>query len=167
MTRYLLKAAAALVAVAFVANSAYAQQSANTTGDANAELVRELSVAQDVALNFGQISLPASNAAGVVTISPAGAASGDFTPVGSVAAGAFTIDGPDGAVASITLPTGSITLNGPAGATMPVDTFASSDPSVTLTSGTGTFTVGGTLNVGPSQEVGSYTGTYNVQVDIP
>jgi len=167
MPRYLLKSAAALVAVAFMAVSAHAQQSANTTGDASAELVRELSVAQDAALNFGQISLPAANAAGTVTISAAGATSGDFTPVGSVVAGAFTVDGPDGAVATVTLPSSSINLNGPSGAIMSVDAFTSSDPSVTLTSGTGSFTVGATLNVGPSQALGAYSGTYNVQVDIP
>ncbi|WP_281301004.1 MULTISPECIES: DUF4402 domain-containing protein [unclassified Iodidimonas] len=164
--KFLTKLSAAAFAFALGISCASAQQVANTTGDANAEIVRALSVTQDVALDFSTIALPVGNTAGTVVLATDGTTSGTFTPTGTPVAGAFTIDGPAAAVATITLPATGVNLTSGAN-TMVLDTFTSSAPTVTLTGGTGTFTVGGTLNIGASQALGAYTGTYAVQVDIP
>ncbi len=69
--------------------------------------------------------------------------------------------GASGATYSVTIPA-TVSLTGPGSAM----TVTLTDPGAgTLTGGTDTFNVGGTLAVGASQTAGSYSGTYTVSVN--
>jgi hypothetical protein len=112
---------------------------------------------------FGNISPTGS--AGTVVMS----ATGTRTPTnvtlasGTFSAASFTATGTGSQTFTIT-PDSSATLSDGASHTMSVDTFLTSAGAGTLSSGTQTFTLGGTLHVGASQVAGSYTGTFNVTV---
>ncbi|MDO8373967.1 MAG: DUF4402 domain-containing protein [Pseudomonadota bacterium] len=129
------------------------------------------------ALAFGSFSAGAS--AGTVTISAAGArgsGGGVFLiSSGSGAAASFTVTGTPGATYSITLPDNgvvSMALAGNPGTTMAVNNFVSNPVATSgstglLTGGTQILTVGATLSVGSNQASGSYSGSFNVTVNIP
>ncbi len=142
---------------------------ASDTGTANAKIIAPITIAAILTLEFGQIVTGAS--ASVVRVTPAGArslVSGDATLAGGTfRAATFNITGEPSTTYAITLPGGSATLTGTPSGTMTVDTLVSS-PSATGTlsgGGTETISVGADLNVGASQAVGSYTGTFAVTVD--
>jgi len=142
--------------------SGQAQAANSVSAGASVEIAAPIAVTQDTALAFGNIG--PSAAAGTVIVSLAGAQSvtGGVTALGgTVAAGAFTVTGASGATYSVTIP-GTVSLTGP-GTAMEVTL---TDPgSGTLTGGTDTFNVGGSLAVGANQTAGSYSGTYTVSVN--
>jgi len=150
----------AVMAAALYAGQAQAANS--VTAGASVEIAAPVSIVQDTALAFGNVG--PSAASGTVTVSIAGAKSvtGGVSDLGgSPAAGAFTVTGASGATYSVTIP-GTVSLTGP-GTAMEVTL---TDPgSGTLTGGTDTFNVGGTLAVGANQTAGSYSGTYTVSVN--
>ena len=145
----------------------HAAMAAEATGQASAVVVTPISVSETASLSFGNIAPSAT--AGEVTVSTAGARSvtGGVSELGgTVAAGAFTVDGSGSATYGITLPAnGVVTLTGP-GTAMAVKDFGHSlSGTPTLSGGTGSFTVGATLEVGASQAEGTYNGTYTVSVN--
>ena len=149
----------AVMAAALYAGQAQAANS--VSAGATVEIAAPIAVTQDTALAFGNIGPSAS--AGTVTISLAGAQSvtGGVTALGgTVAAGEFTVTGASGATYSVTID-GSVTLSGPGTMTATL----TNDGGGSLTGGTDTFNVGGTLSVGANQAAGSYTGTYSVAVN--
>lgn len=160
----------AIAILGFTATS-FSQNTASVTNSAAAATIHKpISLANTTALNFGGIV--SSAAGGTVVLAAATGvrtATGVTIPEGlkgTVAAGLFTVSGQNSAVYSITIPTAPITITGPGSKTMTVSTFTATKASGTIdaTSGTDTFSVGATLNVGVNQDAGLYTGIYVVTV---
>lgn len=150
----------AAVAAMLVAGHAQAADSVNA--GASVEIAAPVSITQDTALAFGAIG--PSLVAGTVTVALGGAQSvtgGVSALGGTVAAGAFSVTGASGATYGVTVPA-SVSLTGPGA---PMLATLTHDGGGTLTGGTDSFNVGGTLAVGVSQTAGSYTGTYTVSVN--
>jgi len=104
-----------------------------------------------------------------VVVSSAGSrsvGSGDAALLGgTTTAASFTASGSGSQTYTITLPGSASTLSDGAAHTMTVDSVSSSVGGTgTLTAGTQTFTVGGTLHVGANQVAGAYTGSFSVTV---
>jgi hypothetical protein len=162
MTIYMKKVTVlgAVMAAALYAGQARAANS--VSAGASVEIAAPISITQTTALAFGNIG--PSVDAGTVTISLAGAQSvtGGVTALGgTVAAGAFSVTGASGATYSVTVP-GTVSLTGPGTA---MTATLTNDGGGSLTGGTDTFNIGGTLSIGASQAAGSYSGTYTVSVN--
>jgi hypothetical protein len=140
--------------------------SAQTCGVASS-----IAIAKTADLDFGTLGTTAS--AGTAVIDPA---TGGRTVTGGVIglSGSFSAAGFNVLLCgtagpkrfSVTLPSGTVTLNGSAGGTMTVDTFTQ-NPANPINASTSTptpFTVGATLHVGANQTNGTYTGTFSVTV---
>lgn len=160
----------ALATVGFASNASAATGSAT----ASAEILSNLQItSNNTVLNFGTILAPTTLAANApVTVSTAGVRNCDalLTCSGTTAAPTFTVTGFAGQSVSVTFPASSVQLDrGAALGTMErymtVDTLTRSAATVNLVGGTGTFTIGGTLNVRPNQAPGVYTGSVQVQVE--
>ena len=149
-----------------------------TGNTAGATLVTALTITNTTPLNFGVIAIPAT--AGSVTLSTAGLR----TPTGCtiVASGTqktvakFDLTGTAGATYSFTLPSSITVTKVSSTETMTIDNFVvnvdaagevayGSIGTCTLTSGASSVLVGGKLNIGASQVLGVYAGTYTVIVD--
>lgn len=157
----------AIVLFAFSATT-FAQVSATAT--ASATIITPLTITWASDMNFGNLYVSPTTG-GTVVLTPAGArsvTSGVSLPVvpGTVTSASFTVSGLADATYSITLPAGVATLAGP-GLPMTVDTWTSSPtPTGTLTGGTETLTVGGTLHVAAAQAIGSYiSGNFTITVN--
>ena len=166
ITRFALTTVAALT---LVSTASAAQNSAQTSATAKANIISPITLTKVVGadLNFGDV-VPGGTAGTVVVDSAAARTSTGGVSLGNgaaVAAAAFTVGGANNATYTITLPGAPITVTSGAN-TMTVTGFTSS-PAATGTlsaTGTGALTVGGTLNVGINQAVGAYSGTFNVTV---
>lgn len=142
---------------------------ASDDGTATATIVIPITITATQDLAFGKIN---ANGGGTVVIATDGSRSvggGDVALVttGSVETQAqFTVTGVDGATYAITLPGAPIDIENANNETMSVGTFTS-DPNGTgtLTGGTETLNVGGTLTVGAAQDPGDYTGDFTVTVE--
>lgn len=156
-----------VVLIALTINS-FAQVSA--TASTSATVITPIAISKTVDMNFGSIAV-SPTIAGTVVLAPAGTRtkSGGVTlpaVTGTVTAAAFNVTGLGTSTYSITLPS-TITLNGPASATMTVNAFASTPSGTgTLTAGAQTVQVGGTLNVGAAQAAGTYTNTTDLTVTV-
>lgn len=133
-----------------------------TQGTATAEIVAPIAITHDsgASLNFGTV---ASGDAGTVVVSQAGALGGGSTATtltgSTYSADSFTVTGDAGRSFSITTTGGNVTSG--------TDTMAfttDAPASGTLTGGTASFSVGGTLTVGANQAAGSYSGSYDATV---
>ena len=154
------------------ASGAFAQTSANTTASANANIIPAISIARVTDLNFGDILQPAG-AGGTLALTAAAPTVpnplGVTTAGGTVNAAEFTVMGAGTRSFSVTLPVSiNITANGGANS-MVVDNFTSSCGPCTFGGATATMEslplyVGATLNVGNTQALGAYTGTFAVTV---
>lgn len=159
---------AGLFLMSFAAQNLNAQTSATDASATSAHIVKPITLTNNVPLYFGKI-VPTS-AAGTVEVTPAGArtfAGGALVfqndPT-SFTAAEFTVTGENNAGYSIVLPAdGAVTLTG-AGTPMPLDDFSTNASGTLNASGTETFQVGATLNVGVNQTPGTYTGSFNVTV---
>lgn len=153
--------------IAIAAMGAFAPAYAATgTGNASVEILQAITVTENTALNFGQVTPSAS--AGTVAVDEASArnCSGGATCVGTgtAAAGAFSITGTSGANVQISLPA-SASLTGPGTAMTATLSSTSTSGAVTLTGGSANFNVAGSLAIGANQVAGSYAGTYTVTVN--
>lgn len=140
---------------------------ADVTGTATANVLAPLAISQATQMNFGDVAGDTTSAT-TVLLTTAGATSsvdGAYTG-GAPAAGAFNVTGGNNLAYNITLPAAAVTLTSGAN-TMTVDTFTdSASGSSTLNgSGTDSFTVGATLNLGAAQAAGVYNGSYTVTVE--
>ena len=165
ISRFALTTLAALTLVSTV-NAAGTQNSATTSASAKANIITQISILKTVDLNFGDV-VP-SAAAGTVVVDPTGARTSTLgVSLGNatgVAAAAFTVGGAPSATYTISLPTTPVTINSGANS-MTVTNFTSNPSGTgTLSAGTQTLNVGGTLNVGINQATGAYAGPFNVTV---
>ena len=147
-------------------------QAASTTADATATIITPISIAKVNDLRFGTFAVGGS--LGTVVIATGGgrsATGGVVLPAGSAAGGAasFTVTGEADATYTVTLPAGAATITKGGGVNMTVDTWTSNPGTGvgagTLTLGTETLLVGGTLNAAASQASGVYTGSFSVAVE--
>ena len=165
-------AALAVATVGIASNASAATGSAQAT----AEILSNLTVtasATDGVLNFGSITANGLTATSTVVVSPADALTcgTNLTCTGTAAAPTFNVTGFAGQTVAVSFPTSTATLNRAGGALgtmniqMQVSSFTTSANTVTLTGGVGSFSIGGTLTVNPTQAPGVYTGAVNVQVE--
>jgi hypothetical protein len=181
-----IRAFCAVLTLAFftLTGTAATAQVATAQGSATAAVVTPLTLVKVEDLNFGRIA--AQPTAGTVTV---GVNGGGCTTTGAVVhQGAcqyaeFAGMGVRRMRVRIQIPT-SVTITGPGGATMLVDTMTlGTQPDLTFMGGNGnglgngnrryeinsptgifTFRVGGRLNVGANQAPGVYNGTFPVTV---
>ena len=139
-------------------------QAANTvTTSASVEIAAPIAITQDAALAFG--NLGPSGTSGTATVAP-GASSvsvtGGVTELGgTVTSAAYTVTGASGADYSVSIPSDISLTSGGNSMTLTL----SENSSGTLTGGTDTFSVGGSLAIGANQAAGSYAGTFGVTVN--
>ena len=150
-----------------VAQAADPGTAASANGTIATTVIAPLQMSHDsgAVLSFGTII---ANGGGMITVSVANAkttvGAANFFQNSATSVDSFTVTGDKSRTFSITMPT-SVTLNGPSGATMLVSGLNGPPASATLSAtGTYTFKVAGTLNVGNGQAAGAYTGTYTVNV---
>jgi len=166
MKTHLAKLLFFLLAIPFVNSFS---QTENT--DAYANIVNPITIAETRSLHFGTMSV--STSAGTCVLAPAGTRTQTggvtltgFTPTATSAA--YTVTGAANTAYTISMSPATVTVTRSGGAqTMTISTFTSSKAGNAGTlSGTGTdsFTVGATLNVGASQVAGLYQGNFNVTV---
>lgn len=156
-----------LVAVASVAalmtSPAFA---ADANSNAGADIIAPLQVANTAPLYFGTIA-PSTTASDTVIVAHGGGktcGSNLTCLTNDHTAAAFTVTGEADQSYTITLPS-SVDITNGSGGTMTVNGFGGSKASGTLTAGTDSFTVGGTLTVAANQASGEYNGTFAVTVE--
>lgn len=160
-TRNILMAAALVAVVAAPASVKAASDSAT----ASATIAAAVTVTKQTDLEFGLISPTA--VAGTVTVSDAGARSGDVNVEllsgASPSQASFLVSGAANQSISVTIPT-SAALTGPG--TDMTATLSQTEAGTQTLDGSGNFTVdvGADLAVGASQTAGSYSGSFNVTV---
>ena len=161
------KIAIAAIIIAATSTSAFAQTSSTANGVAQAVVVGPLQLyhVANAALNFGSFT---ASTGGTVVVNPtSGAASfsGPTSVTGvTPTADGFTVSGDPNRSFSIT--TGNGTIKDAANDSMAFTTaLPAGVTSGTLSgSGTGAFTVGGTLTVASAQPTGAYSGNYPVTI---
>ena len=158
--------ATAVMVLACGADAAFAQ--ATATSSANASIVTAIGLSNTVALDFGDVVAGATAGTGVVGSAGARSNTGGATlgNASGAAAASFNVTGAANATYAITLPSSTtVSTGGTTPVTMTVNTFTKSVTTGTLSaSGTGSFKVGATLQVGASQALGAYTGSFTVTV---
>ena len=177
-------AAAVLLAVA-VPHPAMAQDS--SVAVTNAEILSPIAMGNEADMDFGDIT-PSVSTGGTVVMSPSASAtctpSAGLLRVGTCRAAEFRGDAYWLFLLRITRPAGDqITLVGPGGATMLLDTFTFGQGSglTTFANGNGppdqqryrvisfngefTFYIGGTLHVAANQQPGVYNGTFEITMN--
>lgn len=171
----------ALLAVASFANKANAQTSANTNTTAGAVLITAMTLTQTAPLHFGSNVLTTSAGGTVVLPSNStartytgGVATSPATPTATNAA--YNVTGTALETYALTLPATTTVTHTSVGAgivTMDITDMkarfngagADAVTSTLSTSGTDSFTLGGTLTVKANQVGGIYAGTFNVSID--
>lgn len=155
---------AGIAAASMFATAAHAQASATASTTASVEIADPITITKDSDLSFGTV-VP-SAAAGTVVVSTAGTRSvtGGVTELGgTISAAEYTVAGYGNSAFSITLPA-TVSLTG-TGDPMTAGTFNHDlGGSPALSSGSASFAVGATLNVGANQAPGAYSGTFDVTV---
>lgn len=177
-----LCAALAFTLAGLIAAPAQAKDKATATANAQATVVAALQLVKVTDLNFGRIV--ARPTPGTVTVNVntnACTTTGTIIHQGACQYAEFAGMGTRRMTVRIQVPT-SITVTGPAGATMLVDTITlGTAPELSFIGGNGnglgngnrryeivsntgifTFRVAGRLNVGANQRAGTYTGTFSV-----
>jgi len=136
---------------------------AEATGSAGATIIAPLAISNTAGLNFGTVA-PGSESATVVL-----ATDGTRTCAAALTcldenhqAAAFAVTGQSSYSYDITVPASVTMTDG--GSNSMTATLSGSKSSGTITDGTDSFTVGGTLTVAGSQAAGSYTGSFTVEV---
>ena len=144
---------------------------------ASADATAEILEALDLTLTSGSLDFGAIVVNGADTLTLQANGTMDCTNKQVVCSGTtdnplFTVEGTDGKEVSITLPSSAVDLTrvggtvGVSADTLTVDNFTTNAAGneVTLTGGSATFTVGGTLDVGATQNAGVYEGSFDVSV---
>ena len=151
-----------IAAVATLSVGATAAHAATATATAKAKILKQVSVAQKADLNFGTIVT--GTGASTVVVTPAGARTcgAGLVCTGTPVAALFEIVGTVDQVVTLVAPA-SVALTATGGGSM---TVTLNNPTATRKlTGTDSFTVGGTLNVGAAQADGEYSGTFDVTVN--
>ena len=172
MKKLMLLTAAIMIMAGF-STRMFAQSNATTAAAAN--IVSALILNETASLHFGSMTIPTGGAV-TVTLPTTGTrvagGTGTITllaqsPVAHNAA--YTVTGSVGFNYHITLPTSPVTISSAGNPDMTVTDFVAASNSTggdggTLTAGTDTFVVGGTLNLASGQGAGLYSGTFDVSV---
>lgn len=141
------------------------------SADATAEILQALDLTLvEGSLDFGALVV---NGAGAITLQPNGTMDCAAAPVvctGATDTPSFSVTGTSDKAVTITVPSGDVTLTNTATGstdTLTVNSIATSAAGneVTLTGGSASFSVGGTLNFGAGQDAGVYEGSFDVSVD--
>ena len=151
-----------------VLSSAQTNPNVEGTGTAAANIISPLSITQNNGLEFGTIAT--SGTAGTVTIAAQEALNLTWSNVSVIKptdaarkSGKFTVTGLSGSTYKLTVPESATIANGANSMSIALTKSAPSTGN-TLTGGTSSFYVGGTLSVGATQATGNYTGSYTVTV---
>lgn len=162
MNKNVLKAVIAGSLLASLGMGATAAHAATASATAKAKILRQVTVTNTSDLQFGTIV--SSPTASTVVVTTAGARNCGTGLVCSSAfsAAGFNVTGTSGQVVAISVPS-SVTLT--SGTFSMVANLATSATALTLANNAGSFSVGGTLNVGANQDDGDYAGTFNVTAD--
>jgi len=135
---------------------------ATATGTANATVLTPITITAGTALNFGTLAGNATGGTVVVTAAGVRGTTGSVVVTsGAFSAGSFAVAGTGAATFGVTYP-GSFNVTSGANNMAVLVTGAAAG---TLSGGTVTLPVGGTLTVGANQAAGSYTGTYVMTVE--
>ena len=165
------------VAAAAVAASVPAIALAATqTGSASVDIVSNLNVVQDQALDFGFVVSGSAASAVTVAATAAGTdvATGDgtatgATPLNGSQRGQFTVSGTAGETVTISTDASTTLSNGNSANDMLLTLAADQVGTQTLDDGASSdshiFYVGGALAVGGNQASGAYSGSYSVTVN--
>ena len=151
--------------IAFSSGTAFAAtgNTSTATGSATATVVAPITLTHNTgALSFGKFTV-GSGGTVVVSATGAGSVTGNTTLVsgGTTTADSFSVTGDPSRSYTIAT-TNSTVTNGTV--TMAFTTLASAATATLSTTGTGSFTVGGTLTAVGTEPAGSYAGTYNATV---
>lgn len=165
----LIIAAAALAAVTAATPAAAQATSSNPRAQANARLIKPLTLTSLRNVNFGTIVMGALTGDEVVSISGAGVVScgstGNLTCSGTPVSGEYAITGTQGQVVVISSSAASFPLAGSNGGTL---SFVPSFPASLTLSNSGSpgnnFTVGGSITIGTATIDGVYSGEIDIQV---
>jgi hypothetical protein len=140
------------------------------TASAAANIITPITLTKTLDMSFGNIAVNPTAPGGTVTLPAASTATRTITggitlPTvnGLVQAAKFTVNGEGTSAYSIAIP-GTITITSSSN-TMTIVPLSNPSGSGALVGGTQDIYVGGTLTVGASQAVGSYTGTFNLTVN--
>jgi len=129
----------------------------------SAYALKQIQITENVQMNVGKVGVTASG--GTVTISPSGTVTAPtgFFLSGSTSAGQFTATGQISTPVQISFSPG--TLTGP-GQAITIDNFTTNAGPSPAFDGSGnlTFSVGASIVIAPTQQGGSYSGTYSVTV---
>ena len=160
---FLTASSLALFSIAFYPTAASA---ASVTANASANVITPLVISETSGMNFGDVSV--GTIGGTVVLDAGGGRSvtGDAEAVlgGTEAAGSYSLTGEGAKAYTITFPVNATILSG--GNSMIVDNFThNAGATPALTGGSGAFNVGATLNIGPGQAPGLYSGTYTLTVN--
>lgn len=162
MKKILLSAVVALsfAAPAYAASGNSSQASGSAVANVVAPIV--LTHTGSASLNFGSFTTGTGGTV-VVTSAGVGSTTGDvgFVPSSTEAADQFTVKGDNNRNFSITTGTGSV-ANG--SVTIAFTTAPSAASGTLSATGTGAFSVGGTLTVVGTETAGTYSGSYNATV---
>ena len=163
----------ASMAVAFVAAApAFAQASATQSTTGTTTIIRPITLAKTSDIAFGRIVRPGSTTSTISIDATTGARSstgGDAVLLSSSPTrAAYTVGGEGGQAFSISVPT-SFNMTRSGGTETIAVPLAGTAASGTLDgslggSGTASFGVGGSFEVGTSTATGSYSGTFSVTV---
>ena len=158
----------ALLATVVVALSSLSSvaMAASVSGTANANVLAPMTITAGTALNFGTFTPNATG--GTVVIATGGGRSFTGTVLGTAAttisAATFNVTGTGSAGFAISVPgTFNVTRTGFTETMAVVVNVASATG--TLSGGTASFPVGGTLTVGAGQVAGAYSGSYSMTVE--
>lgn len=140
---------------------------ATATAKVGARIITPISIEKTTDLSFGDVLADVDNN-GKVTVTVDGnriATGGASLGQGGASAAAFQVTGASGNTFSIQLPKVDVLLTSGNGASMNATSFTSNPSDTgTLIAGKQTVTVGATLDVGKSQPVGDYTGSFGITV---
>jgi hypothetical protein len=157
----------AVLAFAVFSINATAQSTANAT--ATATIVKPISIAKNVDMNFGNIASDGTASTvlmGTDGVRVAGAGVTLPSTTGTTTAAKFTVTGEGAYTYDLTLPsTITISNTDATPASMVVNGFTSNSTKK-LSGGTEVFFVGATLNLGASQAAGIYTNSTGFDVIV-
>jgi hypothetical protein len=170
--------------IGFIMNT-NGQHAIKVTGTASAKLISAFSINADKAMSFGDL-LVSSNEAATVKLRPTDSVR-EFSSQTAVSeinrsdnmsvAGIFTVKGEPNTNYNVSLPDSSIEINTTATGSnnmMTINNFTLSFDNTNIASdlthqlsneGINNFTVGATLNIGDSQTMGDYIGSYNIVIN--
>lgn len=163
MTIRNLKAAVAGSALLALALSANVAQAATAAANAKAQILKALTVAKTLDLDFGTVVSAAASATVDLTAAGVRTCGAGLACAGTAVPARFEITGSVAQVVNIA--TTNASLTGPGAAMSATLTPSSALLTLTGVPTTDFFRVGGVLNVGAAQVEGAYTGIFTVTVN--